>query len=167
MFETTNPFNSIMPMFQGMMPTLPFAKGGNCCGGSRGDSAKAEELKSGIRKFWEQAIDMQRSTVGGSKDQWNLFFGHMMDLQDSFVASMPDELPSLPGFSFAQAFPMSPKSFMKELKKFQEMANAHFVEQADSCAEFFFQGQEQVCDIVCAAAENREKDEGGDAPSEQ
>ncbi|MBR1659054.1 MAG: acyl--CoA ligase [Oscillospiraceae bacterium] len=187
MSENKNPSNGAMPMFQGVMPTMPampmmppmpFMQNANGWGwfgnkSSREDT-KAEDFKSNMKTFWEQMIDMQRSSMDGAKDQWNQFFDHMMDMQETFVAAMPDEIPTLPGFPFMPPFSLSPKDLMNRLMEFQEMANEHLVEQADSAVDFYFKGQEQVCDMVQAAKENKEKkdesaqaDNGKDEPAKQ
>ena len=167
MSNKKNNANGFMPMFQGMMPPMPpmpampmmppmpFMPNREAFGfGNKAgkDDACCEDFKSGMKKFWEQMLDAQKSSMNGAKDQWNQFFEHMMDMQDTFVDSWPDEMPSLPGFPFAPA--MSPKDFMKRMKDFQEMTNAHFMEQADSCVDFYFKGQEKTCDMVNAMADS-------------
>ena len=181
-----------MPMFQGMMPqmpmmpmmpvlpVMPFAQNKNpwsCFANLNScDNTCGDDFMSGMKKFWEQMIDVQKTSLNGTRDQWNQFFEHMMDMQDTFAESLPDELPSLPGFPQMPA--ISPKDFMKRAKEFQEMTNAHFVEQADSVKDFYLKGQEKACDMACAAMDNAKakkeaekeepaQDEGGEAPAEQ
>jgi hypothetical protein len=114
--------------------------------------ARKEDVKSSMMTFWEQMIDMQKSAMEASKEQWNQFFKNTLDIEDTFAAIMPDEAPSLFGFPL-----ISPKAFMKNLKEFQEVSNAHFVEQLDSAVDFRFKGKERVRDMVNTAMEERKK----------
>ena len=158
-------FPGMLPAMQGkpVMPPLPFANG------------SGEDARDSFKKFWEQMIDMQKSAMDSYKEQWNQFFEYMMDMEDTFAESLPDEVPSLPGFPVGQWPAISPKEFMKQVKEFQEMANKHFIEQADSAADFSVKGKEKLCDIVNKALDSvkeEKKDapaqtEGGDKPAEQ
>ena len=121
---------------------------------STGDKDSIGEMKS----FWEQVIDMEKSSVDSSREQWNQFFERMMDMEDSFIESMPDDMSSLPGFPFGQMPGISPKKFMKQLKKYQKMANDHLVDQADFYIDLILKGQKQFCDVVSEADDKaREK----------
>jgi hypothetical protein len=71
-----------------------------------------------------------------------------MDMMDAFVEFLPEDVPTLPGFPFKPG--ISPKDFMKQVKEFHEMANAHMVEQADSVTDFCIQSQAKVCNLVDA-----------------
>ena len=156
--------NGFMPKFKGgafPMPPVPFVPFPNMLGkigaqngsGENDDAQKEkrekrENIKSMLKTFWMQNIDMQKSAVESSKEQWNQFFDYMMEIQETLFSSIPDDSSSLP---FAQLFVMPPKAFMKWARNFQEMANDHFVEQADSLADFFIQGQQQFYDMVDSA----------------
>ena len=166
-------FNGFVPMFQAgafPMPPMPFApwnawgKKGNQNTVKGSDSTTKDNIKSMLKSFWMQNIDMQRSTVETGREQWNQFFTYMMEMQDTFTAMMPDDISSLP---FAQLFFISPKAFMKWMRDFQEMANDHFVEQADSLVDFFIQGQEQVYDMVTSAKESGEAEEETEAEQDE
>ena len=174
-------FNGFMPMFQGgafpmppvpPVPFMPWGKAGNQNGHKENDNSqlkkeKKENLKSTLKTFWMQNIDMQKASVENSKEQWNQFFTYLMDMQDTFFASVPDDVSSLP---LAKMLPMSPKAFLEWMKDFQEMANEHFVEQADSVMDFCIQGQQQFFDMVSEAMESRnseEQDESEDASEEE
>jgi len=174
MTKKNNPFADFMPMFQGMMPTMPtmptmpvlpvlpmlpmmpmmppmpFMKNND------DEEATAGDFSFDLNKFWEQVIDAQRTSISGTKDQWNRFFEHMMDMQDTFTESLPEELPTLPGFPQMPA--ISPKGIMKQLKGFQEMVNDYCVKQADAAADFSIKGQEKVCDAVNAAVASVKKE---------
>ena len=89
-------------------------------------------------------------------------------MQDTFTASLPDDLSSLP---YGQLFCMAPKDVMKRLKEFEEMANKHFMEQADSFADFCIEGEKQFYDFVSTAMDNaakkNEEAEEEKAPAEE
>ena len=148
--------NAAMPMFQGgplPVPPVPFApplgawkQTGNQDGAKDDASEKKENIKSTVKSFWTQQMDMRKSTIESNKEQWNKFFGYLM--------SLPDDLSSLP---YGQLFCMAPKDVMKRLKEFEEMANQHFVEQADSFADFCIQGEKQLYDFVATAMDSAAK----------
>ena len=46
---------------------------------------------------------------------------------------------------------------MKQVQDFQKMSKEHFAEQADSFVDFYFQGQEQVCNMVDSVVDNSGK----------
>ena len=160
--------NGIMPMFQGgtlpmppmppipPMPFMPFAPSQNTRS-QGGDKAKEkftkkENFNSTLKSFWTQNLDMQQSSVENSKEQWKQFFNYITEMEDTFAASLPDDLSALP---FAKLLPMPPKAFMEQLKDFQEMANDHLMEQAESFADFCIKGQKQFYDLVSTAMENK------------
>ena len=93
-------------------------------------------------------MDRKKASVDNSREQWKQFFDYMMEMQDTFTASIPDDTP------YAQMLPISPKALVERWKEFQIMANEHFVEQADSFADFCIQGQQQFYDMVSTAMEN-------------
>ena len=109
--------------------------------------------------------------MAGAKDQWNRVFDSIMDMQDSFTEYLPEEVPTLPGFTFAPVFVLSPKDFMKQVKEFQTMAKDHFVEQADSVVDFCMKGQEKAMEALDKAVENAKEEKAeaakDDASAEQ
>lgn len=148
--------NGAMPMFQGgalPVPPVRFAPWGQAGNqeGSKDGEDKKEKINSTMKSFWSQKIDRKKSNAENNKEQWKRFFNYMMEMQDTFTASLPDDTSSLP---YGQLFPMSPKEVMKRLKDFEEMANKHFEEQADSFADFCIKGQEQLYDFVTTAMDN-------------
>ena len=156
----------MMPMLQGMMPPMPSMPGMDPFGWFGGKNKDKEEKKSqkngfdfDTTLFWEQMIDAQKSTMDSSRDQWDQFFAHMMEMQDTFTDALPDEAPSLPSIPFLPVVVMSPKAFMKKVKEFQEMANDHLTEQFDSFGDFMIQGQKQACKTYSENAEKKEKEE--------
>ena len=164
-------FKGLMPMMQGgallmppvppmpFMPFTPFAgpfgmRGKENYSREREDNTtKRDNFKSTLKTFMMQNIDMQKFSVDNSRKQWNQFFDYMMEMLETFSASLPDEALSLP---FTQMFAASPKTFVKWIKDYQVMANEHFVEQADSYADFFIQKQEQFYDMITSAMDTAE-----------
>ena len=147
-----------------IMPPMPFMKNYD------DEDATACDFSFDLNKLWEQVIEAQKTLISGTKDQWNRFYEHMMDMQDTFTESLPEELPTLPGFP--QLSGISPKGIMKQLKGFQEMVNDYCVKQADAAADFSIKGQEKVCDAVNAAVESVKKEtkpakQAEAAPAEQ
>ena len=172
--------NRVKPMFRGMMPMMPamppmpvlppmppmpFMNGQGWFGTKKKDDASAQldDFKSNVKTYREKNIDMQKSTVEASKDQWNQFFEHIMDMQDTFVASLSDDAWSLP---WLPDFGIFPREFMERMQEFQKMSKEHFEEQADSFVDFFFQGQEQVNNLVDAVADSGEKDKKTEEPEQ-
>lgn len=157
-----NQFNGFMPMFQGMMPMppvppmpmpwpVPFVPAsGNyewpVPKKSSTDAAKTmDEFESNLLTFWDQIIDMQKSAIETSRDQWEQFFDQMMEMQDTFIDSLPKEAPSVPGLPTA---PVTPQEAMEKVKDFQELAKDHVKEQADSYADFVIKRQEKTLEVV-------------------
>ena len=152
------------------MPPMPFLPFGSVWGGKASqekgkeeDSTKKDNFKSMLKAFLMQSIDIQKSSVENGRNQWNQFFDYMMELQDTFSASAPEEDASLP---CTQMFAISPKFFMQWMKDFQVMANEHFMEQADSLADFFIQGQQQFYDMVSSAMESTETKKEAEAEAD-
>ncbi len=146
-----NPMSNFMPKMP-VPPMMAFAQKMAEKKNDENVKARKEDVKSSMMTFWEQMIDMQKSAMEASKEQWNQFFKNTLDIEDTFAAIMPDEAPSLFGFPL-----ISPKAFMQNLKEFQEVSNAHFVEQLDSAVDFRFKGKERVRDMVNTAMEERKK----------
>ncbi|MBQ9003842.1 MAG: acyl--CoA ligase, partial [Eggerthellaceae bacterium] len=41
---------------------------------------KSQEFMADFKEYWEKAIDLQKSAIDGSKEQYEQFFAHMMDM---------------------------------------------------------------------------------------
>lgn len=167
--KNQNQFNGFVP-FQGMvpmmpvvpvLPIMPFAQNPNGWGytgrkkNAESETAWLNDCQTNMKTMYDQMIDMQKSTTDASRDQWNQLFEHLMDMEETFINSLPDEVPTVPGLP---PLPISPKEFMGRIKEFQKMSNDHIVEQTDSAVDFYLKGQEKVGDIVNTAMENRIKD---------
>ena len=166
-------FSGYMPMFPGMMPPpippLPFMPNSvdrKWFGMNSDASEMMEDWFTNMFSFWDQMIDVQKSSMDGVKNQWEQFFAHMMEMQESFADSLPDELPTMPGMSAAPKN-ASPKAFVKKMKEFEEMANEHAVKQADSLNDFIIQGQQQARDIAKEATDSLQKATTEDKPAEE
>ncbi len=156
-----NQFGGFMPMFQNMMPMppmppMPFMPNyfGMDWSEARNGVKNVDEWMDGCESnfltVWEQMIDMNKTSIETSRDQWEQFFDHIMDMEDTFIESLPDELPTMPGFP---PIHVSPKDFMERVKKFQLSSKVHFMEQADSCADYHVERQEQIRDMVKSVTE--------------
>ena len=158
-------FNGSMPMFQAgslpvpplpVVPFMPFgAFGQGTDQGKVGENRQKqkENIKSTVKTAWMQKIDRKKTSADNGKEQWRQFFDYLMEMQETFCAALPDDTSSMP---YGQMLPMSPKAFMERVKDFQKMANEHFVEQADSFADFWIKGQEQLYDMVSSAMESKD-----------
>ena len=165
MSNTKNAMKGFMPMFPGMnaMPPMPFMPPmpeQSFWGGKKGDKDilkdQWSDFKANLESYWNQLRDMQDSSTEATKEQWGKFFAQIMEMQEIFAASLPDEIPSLPWLPDFFKPSMSPRAFMEKVKEFQEMANAHAVEQADSFLDFCKKGQEQAKGMVSEAVKNVE-----------
>ena len=158
-------FNGSMPMFQAgslpvpplpVVPFMPFgAFGQGTDQGKVGENRQKqkENIKSTVKTAWMQKIDRKKTSADNGKEQWRQFFDYLMEMQETFCAALPDDTSSMP---YGQMLPMSPKAFMERVKDFQKMANEHCVEQADSFADFWIKGQEQLYDMVSSAMESKD-----------
>ena len=150
--------NDYMAMFPWLkaMPTA-WDWSGKKNSGKKECKEKWDEFKSNLEKYWEQMQEMQTTSRKASKDQWAKFFDQLMEMEKTFADSLPDKAPSLPWLPAGALPSMSPRAFMEKVREFQEMANEHAVEQADSFFDFCKQGQEQAKDAVSEAVKNAEK----------
>ena len=114
---------------------------------------KSKEFKADMKSYWEKAIEMQTSSIDGSKKQFNQFRDYMNDMMDDFVELLPDEIPWMP--SWAKA----PKSFRKTMKEWDEMANEYFSEQYDLWTDFAIKSQKKACDQIPNAPEDAEEND--------
>jgi hypothetical protein len=103
---------------------------------------KAGELAADMKSFWEKGIDLQKSSIDRSKDQYDQFFTYIQDMMDDFVESLPEELPGMP------PCPITPKDFRKSMKEWEEMINDYFKEQAGSWTDFAIKSQEKACEQI-------------------
>ena len=115
---------------------------------------KWEEFKSTVDTFWDQMIEMQKTSMEAWKEQWDKAFPQLMEMQDKITDNLPEELPTPPG---APVNPIKPKEVMSKVREFQEMANQHAVEQADSALDFCKKGQEQVKATVTETVDKNEE----------
>ena len=113
-----------------------------------------KDFRSNMETFFEQLQDIQKTYVEAKKEAWNKIFPKLMEMQDKFADALPEKLPTPPGMPEST---VSPKEIVGKVKEFQEMANKHAVEQADSVIDFAKQGQEQVKTAVTEAVDKIEE----------
>ena len=153
------------PMFPGMFPpVIPFPMPVN--GDQDEAKAKAKEFKANAKDVWEKSFDMRKASVDSTKDQFGQFFAYMMDLQDGFIETVPEQLPAIPGLP---ELPLSPKAFMKACKEYEEMINDYLIKQVDSCVEFVFASEQKAVEMIpqAPAAEEEAAEETEEAAEEQ
>jgi 5,10-methenyltetrahydromethanopterin hydrogenase len=100
-----------------------------------------KDFRANMETFFDQMQEIQKTVIEARKETWNKIFPKLMEMQDKITDNLPEELPTPPG---APVNPIKPKEVMSKVKEFQEMANQHAVEQADSALDFCKKGQEQV-----------------------
>ena len=116
-------------------------------------NSQKENLKSTVKSAWAQRNDRRKATADSRREQLKQRLDYMQEVQDTFAASLPDEMP------YAQMLPIDPKAFIGWLKEFQIMANEYFLAQMDSAMDFYFKGQEQFFDMVSEAMDKKEDEE--------
>ena len=116
-------------------------------------NSQKENLKSTVKSAWTQRNDRRKATADSRREQLKRRLDYLQEVQDTFAASLPDEMP------YAQMLPIDPKAFMGWMKEFQIMANEYFLAQMDSALDFYFKGQEQFFDMVTAAMDKKEDEE--------
>jgi len=151
-----------MPPFgRMMMPPMPFVPpmpdlsawkwpGWNGCDDDLEEDW--DNIKSGSDTIWGQMMDMQRTSMEASKEQWKIFFDHITKMQESFIDSLPDEVPGIPSFFM----PVPPKDYLRKRKEVSEMANEHVMEQADSMFDYAIKRQEHAKETVSEGVKNIE-----------
>ena len=140
MSEKKNTWNGFMPF----MPPAGWNKD-NC-------KEQWKEFKSTVEKFWEQLESMQETAMANTKAQWDEFFPQLLEMEETFAASLPEVKVSLPGLPPLPA----PKEVAAKVKEFQETANAHAIEQKESFDAFVKKGQAQAKEAVTEAVKNIE-----------
>ena len=167
-------YKKFMKMFQNgafpmpPVPPMPFAPvPGNKNSTEESEDAQArinaqkENMKSTVKSAWTQRNERRKAAADNRREQWKQNLDYMQELQNTFAASLPDEMPC------AQMLPIDPKAFMEWLKEFQIMANEHFMEQVDSAMDFYFRGQEQFVDMISAAMDKKEEEAETDSAEEK
>ena len=143
-FNGNMPF---MPPMPPMMPPMLFPGFGSWQKPEvkKSDSDRAGELDPNMLTFWDQLIELQKSSIESSRDQWEDFTDQVKEMEDTFSESLPEEFPVLPGFP---PLPFTPKEMMDYWQEFEEMSKEHFMDQADSFAVYYIKSQEQARDMM-------------------
>lgn len=124
---------------------------------------KAKEFRNEMKSFWEKGIEMQKSALDNSKDQYDQLFASMQETMDSFAEFLPEDMPLMPPcFS-------SPKSFRKSMKEWEDMLNDYLKEQAGSLTDFAIKSQEKACENMPEVPEppKKEKKEKKEEPAKE
>ena len=104
-----------------------------------------KDFKENLETYYKQMREVQDTVIEARKETWNKVFPKLMEMQDNFASSLPEKMPSIPGMPDSS---MTPEDFMDKVKKYQEMANQHAMEQADSMVDFYKERQEKVKEAV-------------------
>ena len=150
--EKTKAANIPMPPMFFMFP-MPGAFARDWGSSQGGSKERARELQADMKTHWKNAIDMQKSSIDASRDQFERFLGYMTDMRDDFAEFLPDGMPWMP------AWAEPPKAFRETLKEWEELAKDHFFEQADLFTDFFIDSQQKACEQIPDASENSEEQE--------
>lgn len=162
MGDRKKPFGGFLPMIPPPVPMMPMPFMPNAWGSPRrknrneNDASGKEERRSARDAFFEQMTEMQKSWMEQSSGQWNQFLDQMMDMEDMFASSMPDENPFL---SAMRAFFPFPKEATKHAKGARETAERRRAEQADSENDPVINELETERDAVNKASDSTEKKE--------
>ena len=113
-----------------------------------------KDFKSGVETFFGQLQGIQETVIEARKEAWNKIFPKLLEMEDKVAEALPEQLPTPPGMP---ASPVSPKEVISKVKEFQETANKHAMEQADSTIDFVKKGQEQVKAVVTETVNNIEE----------
>ena len=160
MFREKKDSKPFMPFFPPVLPVMPpvppmLPVPGMFPWGWSGRRDKKESERDGHKEqretFMEQVQEMQKSSRESTKEQWGQFFSKFLEMQENFIAMLPDGEGSMFGA-------ISPKAFMEKVKEFQEMANDHAVEQADAVFDLYMNGQKQIRDMISETMESGEEE---------
>lgn len=104
-----------------------------------------KDFKENMVTYYEQMREIQDTAIEARKEAWNKIFPKLMEMEDNFASSLPEKMP---------VGSMTPQEVMDKVKEYQEMANKHAMEQADSMVDFYKQRQEQVKDAVAETVDS-------------
>jgi uncharacterized protein YicC (UPF0701 family) len=79
-----------------------------------------KDFEANLEAFYEQLEEIQDSADKAQKEAWSNFVPKLTKMQDNFVSSLPEEMPTPPG---TPGGAVNRKEFMDEVKEFQEKAN--------------------------------------------
>jgi len=118
-----------------------------------GDKEEAKKQWKGLREnaenFYDQWRKFQETAYEARKETWNRIFPQLLDMQDKIASVLPQEIPTVLGS-------VNTKELADKLREFQETANQYAVEQADTAAEFYRKGQDQVKEAVVGTVKSIE-----------
>ncbi len=128
-----------MPLLIPPMPFMPFGSNAN------------------IMTFWNQLVDMQNSSFEQYRYQMQQIFDNFMGMLESFMKSLPDNLPMPFGFPVNS---ISTKESKEKIHNLQKMSKEKIKKRVDSGADIFIKNQEKKRDVVnnlAAKASDRRK----------
>ena len=139
-----------MPMMPPMMPPMmtpmmPFGMGQSAA--KEAGSNMMDYINSGMNSFWDQMYEMQKTSMNAAKAQWNQAFEQMLDMEDSFAASISRSIPSIPGLPVDF---FKPEELVEWLKNLQEMFNRHLTEGSDFFMDSFGEKQRLIIQAINA-----------------
>ena len=123
--------------------------------GEEESASKARDLRAETKLAWEKSIDIQKSTIEMSRNQYDQFFEGMQDAMDDFAERLPEKAPWAPPL-----FP-SPRSFRKSMRSWEKMNHKRFKERADLWADFAIKSQEKACKNMPTASKTADGAEDG------
>ena len=91
--------------------------------------------------------EMQKTSMNAAKAQWNQAFEQMLDMEDSFAASISRSIPSIPGLPVDF---FKPEELVEWLKNLQEMFNRHLTEGSDFFMDSFGEKQRLIIQAINA-----------------
>lgn len=136
------------------LPFLPPFSAWGKAGNKEGAEKQWNSMKNNAETYAEQMRDMQKVSMEACKEQWDKAFPKYMNFRESIAATLPDEVPSLPGMP---SFGISPRAFMENMNKIQKKVNEQAREQADSFSEFILKEQKNAKSMIANAVERVEK----------
>ena len=150
-FTAPMPLMPLVPPMPLMPPFLPMMGWGSSdrSGKKKERDSVWDDLRRSIETQSELVREAQKVSMDTMKEQWDKTFPKYMDMQKSFTAALPDEVPF---------FGFSPRKWMEQVNDFQEEFNRHAREQADRFTDFYDQEQRRARNLISKAAEPSEKD---------
>lgn len=145
----------VMPLMPFVPPMFGWGLSNNKKSKTSDDKNQWDNVKNGLETSWEQMRHAQKVSMDAAREQWDKAFPKYMDMQKSIAASLPDEVPTLPGMP---SFGISPRAFMEKANEFQETVNKNIVDQTDSFRELMEQRQQQARTMISGTVENIEND---------
>ena len=144
-----------LPLLPPVLPLAPWGWSGKKNRNKDDRKDQWNQVKNDAETRRETMRGAQKASVDAWNDQWDKAFPKLMEILESFAASLPDEAPTLFGMPI---FGVSPRGFMEKMNEFTENAGKHAREQADSFNDFVRKGQQQAKEVITKTVERIEND---------